>query len=92
VYDVGYPGRLTTCTQCHVAGTEQLPLPATASKVTDGQNLIGTMGPETAACTSCHVTQAAAAHAQANTSAIGESCAACHGPTSAFAVSKVHAQ
>jgi hypothetical protein len=50
------------------------------------------MGPETAACLACHVTTAAAAHAQANTSAIGESCAACHGPNAAFSVSKVHAQ
>ena len=92
VFNVGYPGKLTTCTQCHVAGTEQLPLPATAAKVTDGQNPLGTMGPETAACLACHVTTAAAAHAQANTSPIGESCAACHGPNAAFAVSKVHAQ
>lgn len=92
VFNVGYPGKLTTCTQCHVPGSEQLPLPATAAKVTDGQNLLGTMGPETAACLACHVTTAAAAHAQANTSPIGESCAACHGPNAAFAVSKVHAQ
>jgi OmcA/MtrC family decaheme c-type cytochrome len=91
-FNIGYPGKLNDCSQCHVGGSEQLPLPATNATVTDGQNFIGTMGPETAACTSCHVTQAASAHAQVNTSSIGESCSTCHGPTGAFAVSKVHAK
>jgi len=91
-YNFGYPGRLTTCTQCHVNGSEQLPLPATNAKVNDPQSHIGLMGPETASCTSCHTSLATAAHAQVNTSAIGESCSTCHGPTSAFAVSKVHAR
>lgn len=92
VFDIGYPGKLNNCSQCHVNGSEQLPLPETASKVNDPQSYIGVMGPETAACTSCHVSKAAAAHAQVNTSAIGESCATCHGPNADFAVSKVHAQ
>jgi OmcA/MtrC family decaheme c-type cytochrome len=91
-YNFGYPGRLTTCAQCHVNNSEQLPLPATAAKINDPQSHMGVMGPEAASCLSCHVSKAAAAHAQVNTSAVGESCSACHGPTSAFAVSKVHAQ
>lgn len=91
-FDFGFPGKLNTCTMCHVNGSENLPLPETNAKVNDPQSFIGVMGPETAACTSCHISLAASAHAQANTSAIGESCAACHGPNAAFAVGKVHAQ
>lgn len=92
VFDFGYPGRLATCTQCHVNGSEQLPLPETNVKVNDPQSHLGLMGPVTAACTGCHDSIAVAAHAQTMTSPLGESCAACHGPTSAFAVSKVHAR
>lgn len=92
VFDFGYPGRLTTCTQCHVNGSEQLPLPETAAKTNNPQSYLGVMGPETAACLSCHVGKAAAAHAQVNTSAVGESCSTCHGPNAEFSVNKVHAR
>jgi len=90
--DVGFPGKRNNCSMCHVNNSEQLPLPETASKVNNPRGLIPVMGPETAACTSCHTSKAAAAHAVVNTSALGESCSACHGPSAAFAVSKVHAQ
>ena len=89
---VGFPGDRASCTVCHVNNSEQLPLPATAAKVLDPRGPVSPLGPETAACTSCHTSLATAAHAQTMTSPIGESCAACHGPTSAFAVSKVHAR
>jgi OmcA/MtrC family decaheme c-type cytochrome len=89
---VGFPGNRASCTVCHVNNSEQLPLPATAAKVLSPRGPVSPLGPETAACTSCHTSLAAAAHAQVNTSALGESCATCHGPGSAFAVSKVHAQ
>jgi OmcA/MtrC family decaheme c-type cytochrome len=90
--DVGFPGKRNHCSVCHVNNSEQLPLAETAKPVLNPRGTPTTLGPETAACTSCHTSKAALAHALVNTSAIGESCAACHGPGSAFAVSKVHAQ
>jgi OmcA/MtrC family decaheme c-type cytochrome len=90
--DVGFPGKRNNCSTCHVNGSEQLPLPATAAKVVNARGPIPLMGPETAACTSCHTSLAANSHALANTTAIGESCSACHGPTADFSVSNVHAQ
>ncbi|MFZ9886563.1 MAG: cytochrome c3 family protein, partial [Myxococcota bacterium] len=48
--------------------------------------------PASAACTSCHDTDAAVAHAATNTSAAGaEACAACHGPNRDYSVARVHA-
>jgi OmcA/MtrC family decaheme c-type cytochrome len=90
--DVGFPGKRNNCSTCHVNGSEQLPLPATNAKVVNARGPIPLMGPETAACTSCHTSLAANSHALANTTVLGESCSACHGPTADFAVSKVHAQ
>ncbi len=90
--EVGFPGKRNNCSMCHVNNSEQLPLPATNAKVVSPRGPITTMGPETAACTSCHTSLAAASHALANTTAVGEGCAACHGPSATFAVSKVHAQ
>lgn len=91
-FEFGFPGRLTTCTMCHVNGSEQLPLPETNAKVNDPQSYMGLMGPEAASCLACHVSKSAAAHAQVNTSTLGESCSTCHGPNSDFSVNKVHAQ
>lgn len=48
--------------------------------------------PITSACTSCHDTPVAAAHAQANTVGGVETCTVCHGDGRDFAVDKVHAQ
>lgn len=90
--EVGFPGKRNNCSMCHVNGSEQLPLPATASKVVNARGPIPLMGPATAACTSCHTSMSAASHALINTSALGESCDTCHGPSAEFSVSRVHAQ
>ena len=45
-----------------------------------------------AACLGCHTGKEAASHALSNTSALGESCDACHGPQADFSVDKVHAR
>jgi len=43
-------------------------------------------------CSTCHVSAAAASHALANTTQLGESCAVCHGASAEFSVNKVHAR
>jgi OmcA/MtrC family decaheme c-type cytochrome len=89
---VGYPGDRRDCTQCHVGGSENLPLAGARLQVKTPNALVKEMGPVTAACTSCHTSRDALSHALVNTSAIGESCATCHGANSEFSVSKVHAR
>lgn len=88
----GSPGDRRNCTMCHVSGTEQLPLKGTLSKVNDPRGYINPVGPASAACLSCHVSVEAASHALLNTSSLGESCSVCHGSSSEFSVSKVHAR
>ncbi len=90
--EVRFPGRLASCDMCHVNNSQNLPLPATNAQVQNPRGYFATAGPATAACLSCHRSKAAAAHAQTMTStALGESCDACHGPNSEYSVSKVHA-
>ncbi|MBI5281599.1 MAG: OmcA/MtrC family decaheme c-type cytochrome [Candidatus Solibacter usitatus] len=85
------PAITAKCTMCHVSGTENAPARGTAN-VTDPRGWITPVGPTSAACLACHSSKDVASHALANTTTLGESCAACHGPNSEFAVSKVHAQ
>ncbi len=89
--DVVFPGEIANCQNCHLPGTDTVPIKATLD-VTDPRGWLSPVKPATAACTGCHVTVEAASHALANTSALGESCAACHGEDKDFAVSKVHAR
>jgi OmcA/MtrC family decaheme c-type cytochrome len=87
-----FPGALNDCAKCHVNESQQVPPPATRIAVTNPRAYINPSPPTTAACTACHVTKAASAHASVNTSAtLGESCAVCHGPGAEFSVDKVHA-
>jgi OmcA/MtrC family decaheme c-type cytochrome len=89
---VGYPGDRRECNACHVNNSQQLPMTESALPVSDPRGLLNAMGPETAACTSCHSSRAAKAHALANTTPIGESCAACHGLNAQYSVDRVHAR
>jgi len=89
---VGYPGRRNNCSGCHVGNSQQLPLKPNLLQVTDPRGPLNPVGPTTAACTSCHTSIAAASHALANTTRLGESCAACHGPQASFSLDRVHAQ
>ena len=89
--DVGFPGRLQNCEMCHVNNSQQLPLASTET-ITDPRGLINPALRTTAACTGCHTSVAAASHALANTTVLGESCAACHGPNADFSVNRAHAQ
>lgn len=87
-----YPGDLRNCEACHVEGSYGLPTPAGALPTNSPNTYLTTMGPDTASCLSCHDGLAAAAHADANTSPLGESCAACHGDGKSHAVDKLHAR
>lgn len=89
---VRYPGDRRNCTACHVNGSEQLPLRDGLLEVKHPRGLLPQMGPATAACLGCHTSVAVASHALANTTRLGESCAACHSSGNEFGVSKVHAR
>ena len=69
-----------------------MPLSRTLSDVTDPSGYLNPVGPTAAACLACHDSIDAASHALVNTSALGESCAACHGQDKEFSVDRVHAQ
>ncbi|MCJ7815291.1 MAG: hypothetical protein MUP31_04480, partial [Xanthomonadales bacterium] len=97
VHDFGevlFPGDLRNCESCHLAGTYTLPLPADVLPTLSPNTAINPiMLPTAAACLSCHDSDDAAAHADANTSAnLGESCATCHGNGKTYAVERVHAR
>lgn len=88
--DVGYPGDLTNCEQCHLPGTYVLPIGATA-KINDTRGFINPVYPTSGACLGCHASIDAASHALVNTTSLGESCSVCHGPNADYSVAKVHA-
>jgi len=85
------PGSAANCNICHSGNSQNLPSKGVL-KVTDPRGYITSAGTATAACLSCHSSVDAASHALANTTTLGESCAACHGPNSEFSVSRAHAR
>jgi OmcA/MtrC family decaheme c-type cytochrome len=89
--DVGYPGDRRTCTQCHIDGTQNLQTQEGLLNVNNPGGYLNPSPPQSAVCLACHDTKAAASHALANTSSLGEACSVCHGPNGDFAVTKVHA-
>ncbi|HUA64094.1 MAG TPA: OmcA/MtrC family decaheme c-type cytochrome [Verrucomicrobiae bacterium] len=87
----GGVGDTTKCYMCHVNGSEQN-LPVGLNAVTDPQGMLNPSPATTSACTACHLTASAVAHAKANTSPkFGESCDVCHGAAGAYAATQVHA-
>lgn len=91
--EVGFPepASVSNCNMCHSTNTQNAPANGVLP-VTDPRGWLTTAGTTSAACLSCHASKDAASHALANTSALGESCGTCHGPSADFAVSKVHAK
>ena len=89
--DVGYPGDLTNCAQCHLPGTNEVPSKGVAM-INDNRGFINPVYPTTGACLGCHATIDAASHALSQTTQLGESCTVCHGSNGTYAVDKVHAQ
>jgi len=90
--EVRFPGDRRNCAECHVNGSEQLPMKDSLLEVNNPRGLLNPMGPATAACLGCHTSVNAASHALANTTRLGESCAACHSTSNEFGVPKVHAR
>jgi len=111
--DVKYPamapngrtGDTRNCSICHNSDptntSTAFNLPLGKNAVVDPQGPINPAPAITAACTGCHATIATtASHAMANTTALGESCQACHASGAQgynavgldYAVDKVHAQ
>jgi OmcA/MtrC family decaheme c-type cytochrome len=90
--DIHYVGDLRNCEACHVNDSYTLPLPAGTLPVTTPRDSWTPMLPETASCLSCHDTDGAAAHADANTGSVGEACATCHGTGKTYSVEAVHAR
>lgn len=90
--DLHFPGDLSNCETCHVEDTYNLPLPAGALPTFSPSTPLNPMLPITASCLSCHDSDAAAAHADSNTSDLGESCETCHGDGKTYSVERVHAR
>jgi OmcA/MtrC family decaheme c-type cytochrome len=90
--EIHMPMDLRNCTACHLNNTQNLPTRAGLLDVTTPRSAVTKMGPHTAACNSCHDGRAAASHAKANTTDLGESCTACHGVNSDFSPTRVHAR
>lgn len=89
--DVGYPGDRRDCAQCHVSNSQQLPMKPNLLMVNTPRGYTTETNPTTAACLGCHDDKITASHAMANTTRLGESCAACHGPNAEFSLDRVHA-
>ena len=98
--DVRYPafspngraGDTTNCAMCHVNGSEAVfPIGKNAVKYPNG--MLDPMPATTAACTACHQSKSALAHAVSQTdSKLGESCDVCHAAGADFDVLKEHAK
>jgi len=87
---VRFPGDLRDCTTCHMTGTYLVENVGAKAAVASPGGFTKTTPPISAACQGCHDDEATASHALANTTVLGESCAACHSAGEAFSVDRVH--
>lgn len=87
---VRFPGDLMDCTACHLAGTYLVENAGAKALVASPGGFTKTTPPISAACQGCHDDIATASHALANTTLLGESCAACHSAGEEFSVDRVH--
>lgn len=103
--EVRFPGKLNQCTTCHLPGTYQLPIAdgALARSVNTGNDKASpwddlNVSPTGSACTGCHDTPSAQAHAMVSSifyssslhGTENDSCAVCHGAGEAYDVKNVH--
>ncbi|HUA63325.1 MAG TPA: OmcA/MtrC family decaheme c-type cytochrome [Verrucomicrobiae bacterium] len=87
---VQFPGDLRDCTACHNTGTYLVENVGAKTAVASPGGFTKTTPPISAACQGCHDDVATASHALANTTALGESCNACHAAGMEFSVDRVH--
>jgi len=88
--EVRFPGDLRNCTACHMTGTYMVENVGAKAMVASTGAFLKSTAPIAAACQGCHDDQATASHALANTTALGESCNACHAAGKEFSVDRVH--
>jgi OmcA/MtrC family decaheme c-type cytochrome len=88
--EVKFPGDLRNCTTCHLDNTYLVENVKAKAMVASPGGFTKTTAPVSAACQGCHDDVATASHALANTTVLGESCAACHSAGEAFSVDRVH--
>ena len=107
--EVVYPGKLADCQGCHKAGSTNFDVVTNANSMWSVQKsnaqtvaqtavldpkLYSRIGPNTAACGSCHDSDEAKSHYNLNTSfGLGsESCSVCHGPGRSVDVEEAHSE
>jgi OmcA/MtrC family decaheme c-type cytochrome len=88
--EVRFPGDLRDCTTCHEGSSYLVENVGAKALVTSPGGFTATTPPISAACQGCHDDIATASHALANTTILGESCAACHKAGEQFSVDRVH--
>jgi OmcA/MtrC family decaheme c-type cytochrome len=88
--EVRFPGDLRDCTTCHLTGTYMVENVGAKAMVASPGGFTKTTAPISAACQGCHDDISTASHTLANTTILGESCAACHGDGKEFSVDRVH--
>ncbi len=91
--ELRYSGDLRNCAACHVDESYSLPLASGVlpTSVSQEGELLWTKPPTTSVCSSCHDSEATAAHAELQTTESGvESCAVCHGEGKESDVATVH--
>jgi len=74
---VRFPRICATAPKCHVNESQQVPVPFTRIAVQRSADYINPTPPNTAACTACHISEAASAHAATQTDAKLAKRAAC---------------
>jgi hypothetical protein len=95
--EVRFPGDRRDCATCHVNGSQLLPLragllPTRLTEIVGGvETVVEERPPVTAACITCHDSEAALAHARINTLGTVEACHVCHGEGRLLPISEAHA-
>ena len=88
--EVRFPGDLRDCSTCHLDSSYLVENVGAKAVVASPGGFTKTTPPISAACQGCHDDIATASHALANTTILGESCAACHKAGEPASVDRVH--